>query len=85
MRKGRLNQLIEDYVYCILGAGVNVRSSILGLGGSVKEAQSEFLTLMEDAIRQPDISKSVQRFQLVIDEAKVRLDLLISLGTWLMP
>ena len=40
---------------------------------------------MEDAIRQPDISKSVQRFVIAIDEAKGRLDLAISPGTWLMP
>ena len=57
----RINQSIEAFVYCILGAQVNVRSSILGEGGRAKEAQTEFLTLMEDAIRQPDITKSVQR------------------------
>ena len=81
----RLNQSIEAFVYCILGAQVNVRSSILGEFGGAKEAQREFLVLMEDAIRQPDLSKSIQRFQLAIDEAKVRLDLAISPGTWLMP
>ena len=81
----RLNQSIEAYVYCVLGAQVNARTSILGDFGSAKEAQREFLILMEDAIRQPDISKSIQRFQLPIDEAKVRLDLAISPGTWLMP
>ena len=64
----RLNQTIEASVYCVLGAQVNVRSSILGDGGRAKEAQSEFLVLMEDAIRTPDISKSVQRYQLAIDE-----------------
>ena len=32
------------------------------------------------AIRNPDISKSVQRFQLAIQSAKVRLDLAISPG-----
>ena len=83
--ESRLNQSIEAFVYCILGSQVNVRSSIIGSGGSAKEVQSEFLVLMEDAIRQPDISKSVQRFQLAVDEAKVRLDLAISPGTWLMP
>ena len=31
--------------------------------------------LMEDAIRQPDLSKSVQRYQLAVDDAKVRLGL----------
>ena len=34
----RLNQSIEAYVYCILGAQVNMRSSILGSGGRAKEA-----------------------------------------------
>ena len=58
----RLNQSIEAFLYCILGSRVNVRSSIIGSGGSAKEVQSEFLVLMEDAIRQLDISKSVQRF-----------------------
>ena len=81
----RINQSIEAFVYCILGAQVNVRSSILGEGGIAKEAQTEFLTLMEDAIRQPDITKSVQRYQLAVDEAKVRLNLAVCPGAWLMP
>ena len=81
----RLNQSIEAFVYCVLGAQVNVRSSILGDGGRAKEAQGEFLVLVEDAIRTPDISKSVQRYQLAIDQPKVRLDFASSLGSWLMP
>ena len=81
----RLNQSIEAFVYCVLGAEVNVRSSILENGGRAKEAQSEFLVLVEDAIRTPDISKNVQRYQLAIDEAKVRLDFATSPGSWLMP
>ena len=36
-------------------------------------------------MKQPDISKSVQRFQLAVQEAKVKLDMVISPGTWLMP
>ena len=47
----RLNQSIKDFVYCILRAQVNVRSSILGSSGSAKEAQREFLVWVEDAIR----------------------------------
>ena len=38
----RINQSIEAFVYCVLGAQMNVRSSILGSGGRAKEAQSEF-------------------------------------------
>ena len=72
-------------MYCVLGAQVNVHSSILGNGGRAKEAQSEFLVLVEDAIRTPDISKSVQRYQLAFDKAKVRLDFATSPGSWLMP
>ena len=41
--------------------------------------------MVEDAIRNADISKSVQRFQLAIESAKVRLDLAISPGLWLLP
>ena len=81
----RINQSIEAFVYCILGAQVNVRSSILGEGGRAKEAQTEFLTLIEDAIRQPDLVKSVQRYQLAVDEAKVRLNLAVCPRAWLMP
>jgi len=57
----RINHSIEAFVYCILGAQVNVRSSIIGEGGRAKEAQTEFLTLMESAISQPDLTKTVQR------------------------
>ena len=81
----RINQSIESFCYSILGAQVNVRSSITGSQGSSIETQREFLSLVEDAIRNPDISKSVQRFQLAIESAKVRLDLAISPGTWLLP
>ena len=81
----RINQSIEAFVYCILGAQVNVRSSILGEGGRAKEALTEFLTLMEDAIRQTDLANSVQRYQLAVDQAKVRLNLAVCRGAWLMP
>ena len=64
---------------------MNVKSSIIGVGGRAKEAQTEFLTLMEDAIRQPDLAKSAQRYQLAVDQAKVRLNLAVCPGAWLMP
>ena len=40
---------------------------------------------MEDAIRQTDLAKSVQRYQLAVDQAKVRLNLAVCPGAWLMP
>ena len=81
----RINQSIEAFVYCVLGSQVNVRSSILGSGGREKEAHSEFLVLVEDVIKQSDLVASVQRYQLSIDEAKVRLNLAVATGAWLMP
>ena len=81
----RINQSIEAFVYCILGAQVNVRSSIIGGGGRATEAQSEFLTMMESAIIQPDLAQSVQRYQPAVDEAKVRLNLAVAPMAWLMP
>ena len=81
----RINQSIESFCYAILGSQVDVRSSISGSQGSAIETQRQFLSMVEDAIRNPDISKSVQRFQLAIESAKVRLDLAISPGLWLLP
>ena len=60
MGLSRVNQLVEAFVYCVLGAQVNVRSSLFGC--QVTEAQPEFLVLLEDVIGQPDLVKSVQRF-----------------------
>ena len=81
----RVNQLIEAFVYCVLGAQVNLQSSIVGEGGRAKEAQSEFLVLLEDVVEQPDLTKSVQRYQLAVDQAKERLNLAVCPGAWLMP
>ena len=81
----RINQSIESFCYAILGSQVDVRSSISGSQGSAIETQRQFLSMVEDAIRNPDISKSVQRLQLAIESAKVRLDLAISPGLWLLP
>ena len=81
----RINQSIESFCYAILGSQVDVRSSIAGSQGSAIETQRQFLSMVEDAIRNPDISKSVQRFQLAIESGKVRLDLAISPGLWLLP
>ena len=81
----RINQSIESFCYAILGSQVDVRSSIAGSQGSAIETKRQFLSMIEDAIRNPDISKSVQRFQLAIESAKVRLDLAISPGLWLLP
>ena len=81
----RINQSIEVFVFCILGAQVNARSGITGNSGSAVEVRREFLALLEDSILKPNISASIERFQLAVQEARVKLDLAISPGTWLLP
>ena len=76
---------IEVFVFCILGAQVNARSGITGNSGSAVEVRREFLALLEDSIRKPNISASIQRSQLAAQEARVKLYLAISPGTWLLP
>ena len=66
----RISQSIEAFVYRILNAQVNIRSSILGSGGRAKEAQNEIPVLLEDAVRQPDLAASVQKYQLMVNQAK---------------
>lgn len=81
----RLNQSIEAYVYCVLGAQVNTRSAIVGSDGASQETQQEFAKLFESSVVERDISKSIQRYQFAVQQAKVRLNLAISPGTWLLP
>ena len=62
---------------------MDLRSTILGDTGSAIEVQREFMNLSESFIINNNLSKSVERFQLSIQESKVKLDLAISPGTWL--
>ena len=82
---GRINRSLEAFVYCVLGAQVNVRSSIVGDSGGAVEAQQEMMKLFESAVIEEDLATSVQRYQLAVQEAKLRLDLAIAPGIWLMP
>ena len=82
---GRLNRSLEAFVYCVIGAQVNVRMSIVGNSGSAVEAQQEFLTLFESSVIEENISKSTQRYQLAVQEAKLRVDLAVAPGLWLIP
>ena len=82
---GRINRSLEAFVYCVLGSQVNIRSGIVGSSGGAVEAQQEMLKLFESAVIEEDLSTSVQRYQLAVQEAKLRLDLAIAPGIWLMP
>ena len=82
---GRINRSLEAFVYCVLGAQVNIRSGIVGNSGGAVEAQQEMQKLFESAVIEENLATSVQRYQLAVQEAKLRLDLAIAPGIWLMP
>ena len=72
----RINQSIEAYCYCILGAQARTRSTIQGVSGGTIETQREFLDRIEFSIVLKNISNSIQRYQKAIAQAQ---------GVWLMP
>ena len=81
----RINQSIEAYCYCILGAQARTRSTIHGVSGGAIEKQSKFLDRIEDSIVLKNISDSIQRYQEAIADTKTRLDFAVAHGVWLMP
>ena len=81
----RINQSIEAYCYCILGAQARTRSTIQGISGGAIETQREFLDRIEDSIVLKNISNSIQRYQEAIADTKTRLDFAVAQGVWLMP
>ena len=81
----RINQSIEAYCDCILGAQARTRNTIQGISGGAIETQREFLDRIEDSIVLKNISNSIQRYQEAIADTKTRLDFAVAQGVWLMP
>ena len=81
----RINQSIEAYCYCILGAQVRTRSTIQGVSGGAIETQREFLDRIKDSIVLKNISNSIQRYQEAIADTKMHFDFAVAQGVWLMP
>ena len=79
----RINQAIEAYCYCILGAQARIRSTIQGVSGGAIETQREFLDRIEDSIVLKNISHNIQRYKKAIADTRTRLD--FAQGVWLMP
>ena len=82
---GRINRSIEAFGYCILGAQANTRSSILGSTGTAGNTQTDFLVLIEDALRNLTVSNSPIKYQNAIEQTKVRLDFAVARGVLFLP
>ena len=82
---GRINRSIEAFGYCILGAQANTRSSIIGTTGTAINTQTDFLVLVDDAIRTLIVSSELIKYQTAIEMTKVRLNFAVARGVLLLP
>ena len=82
---GRINRSIEAFGYCILGAQTKTCSSILGNLGTARNTQTDFLVLIEDAIKTMTVSNEPVKYQNAIEATKVRLNFAVGRGVLLLP
>ena len=71
--------------YCILGAQVNTRSSIIGNLGTAINTQSDFLVLVDDAIKTLTVLNGLTNYQTALTQTKVRLNFVVARGALLLP
>ena len=68
-----------------MGAQANTRSSILGRLGTARNTQTDFLVLVDDAMRTLTVSNEPVKYQDAIEATKVRLNLAVARGVLLLP
>ena len=81
----RINDSIRTYVWSIVGVQSQARSSILGTGKAF-DAQKQFLANAEDVINsEVDLPGSMERYQLVLQYARSKVDFVVGLGLYMIP
>ena len=81
----RINDSIRTYVWAILGAQSQARSSILGTGKAF-DAQKQFLANVEDVINsEVDLPSSIERYQSTLQYARSKVDFVVGLGLYMIP
>ena len=69
----------------LVGAQTQARSSILGTGKAF-DAQKQFLANVEDVINsEVDLPSSIERYQLVLQYARSKVNFVVGLGLYMMP
>ena len=80
----RINDSIRTYVWSIVGAQSQARSST-GTGKAF-DAQKQFLANVEDVINsEVDLPGSIERYQLVLQYARSKVDFVVGLGLYMIP
>ena len=81
----RINDSIRTFVWAILGAQNQTRTSILGTGKAF-DAQKQLLSNVEDAINSAvDLPSSINRYQDTLHYARSKLDFVVGLDLYLIP
>ena len=81
----RINDSIRTYVWAILGAQAQIRSSILGTGTAF-DTQKQFLANIEDAVSSPvDLPSAVARYQDMLRYARSKVDYVFGIGLYMSP
>ena len=81
----RINDSIRTYVWAIVGAQSQARSSILGTGKAF-DAQKQFLANVEDVINsEVDLPSSIERYQSTLQYARSKVDFVVGLGLYMIP
>ena len=81
----RINDSIRTYVWSIVGAQSQARSSILGTRKAF-DAQKQFLANVEDVINsEVDLPGSIERYQLVLQYTRSKVDFVVGLGLYMIP
>ena len=81
----RINDSIRTYVWAILGAQSQSRTSIIGKS-SAFDAQKQFLTNVETAINSAiDIPESIKRYQDTLGYARSKVDFVVGFDLYMMP
>ena len=78
----RLDDSIRTYVYCILGAQAQTRSSIL----NSPETQQTFVDLLDKNINSMfSIPESIKQYQDSITKTRARIDYVVGIGLYMIP
>ena len=81
----RINDSNRSFVWAVVGAQSQTRSSILGTG-KASDAQKQFLANVEDVINsEVDLPSSIERYQLVLQYARSKVDFVVGSGLYMMP
>ena len=81
----RINDSIRTFVWAVLGAQAQTRSSILGRGKAF-DAQKQFLANVEDAINSAvDIPGSIDRYQSTLQYAQSQVNFVIGQDLYMIP